>query len=157
MTMTNPKLPVLLVLAILASSVGLWTALRMQAGESAQPPARNDDAALIKRGDYIVNKVARCGGCHTPRTDKGEMDMTKHLQGAPIWFTPKIKPQGDWETHASDITASGRAGLWSADKLTKYLSTGEKSDPPMPTYFLTTDDARAVTAYLRSLPGKKKT
>src|SRR5437764_523247 len=31
-----------------------------------------DQAALIKRGDYLVNQVARCGDCHTPRNARGK-------------------------------------------------------------------------------------
>jgi hypothetical protein len=44
--------------------------------------------------------------------------------------------------------------------MVKFLTTGHDVDgmlarPPMPPYRLREDDARAVTAYLRSLPGKK--
>ncbi len=37
-------------------------------GDSAAPDGGND-AALIARGDYLVNAVALCGGCHTDRTN----------------------------------------------------------------------------------------
>jgi len=113
-----------------------------------------DQAALIKRGDYLVNQVARCGDCHTPRNARGKPDETRLLQGGPMPFAPRVKA-GEWEDRAPDITPSGKAGSWSEAKMVKFLSTGGKSDPPMPAYHLTEDDAKAVTAYLRSLPGKK--
>ena len=119
-------------------------------------PAKGEPGDVIKRGQYLVNTVARCGDCHTPRTKTGELDMAKHLQARPSWFTPKIKPKGEVADRASDITMSGRAGLWSEAKMVKFLSTGARSDYPMPAYNMTVDDARAVTAYLRSLPGRKK-
>jgi mono/diheme cytochrome c family protein len=119
------------------------------------------DPALIKRGAYLVNEVARCGDCHTPRNAKGELDMKRHLQGAPMWFTPKVKPGEEWEDKAPDITMSGKVGQWSEAEMIKFMSTGadpkgEKPDAPMPAYKLSPDDARAVTAYLRSLPGGGK-
>jgi RNA polymerase sigma factor (sigma-70 family) len=174
---------VLLAVVFLAGGVGLWTARQM---EAAQPPSlphpspptplpdgergrgegenqgagkaqpKGDNAAFIKRGDYLVNVVARCGDCHTPRNKKGELDMSRHLQGASMWFTPKVKGKGEWEDDAPDITSSGLANRWGEDKMVKFLSTGAKSERPMPAYNLTVEDAQAVTAYLRSLAGKKK-
>ena len=119
----------------------------------AQPGAK--DNAIVKRGEYLVNQVARCGDCHTPRTAGGKLDLTRHLQGAAMWFKPAIKV-GEFEDEAPDITAGGKAGKWSEEKMIKFLSTGGKADPPMPAYSLTVEDARAVTAYLRSLAGGKK-
>jgi len=113
------------------------------------------DDAQIKRGAYLVNNVARCGDCHTPRNEKGELDETKHLEGAPTWFTSNIKFK-KWDKKAPDITASGKATSWSEEKLVTFLSTGQKANMPMPQYNLTVEDAKAVTAYLRSLPGQKK-
>ena len=71
-----------------------------------------------------------------------------------MWFTSKINFK-KWETKVPNITSSGVAGKWSEERLVKFLSTGEKVDMPMPAYRMTVDDAKAVTAYLRSLPGKK--
>jgi mono/diheme cytochrome c family protein len=148
MFVTKLKKPATVILALLTlgGGVGLWASWSGQPGEPVN---------LIKRGEYLVT-ITRCGDCHTPRTAAGELDTTKHLQGAPTWFTPKIRPRGEWATRAQDITMSGRAGLWSEAKMIKFLSTGAKADNPMPAYTMSVDDARAVTAYLRSLPGRKK-
>jgi mono/diheme cytochrome c family protein len=118
--------------------------------------AQEKQDALLKRGDYLVNSVGRCGDCHTPRNGKGEFDKSKHLQGAPIWFTSKIKFK-PWDEKAPDITMSGKAGKWTEERLVKFFTTGEQAHMPMPAYKLTPEDAKAVTAYLRSLPGAKKT
>ena len=131
----------------------LLTGLGSGAKALGDPP--RPDAALVQRGAYLVNEVARCGDCHTPRDGRGRLDRDRHLQGAEMWFAPKIRGQ-EWEGHAPDITRSGKAGKWTEAKMVRLLSTGKESDPPMPAYRLTEDDARAVFAYLASLPGKSR-
>jgi mono/diheme cytochrome c family protein len=135
-----------LALLLVASTVVLW-----------QAPAKGDNKSdeALKRGAYLVNNVAQCGNCHTPHNSKGELDTTRHLQGAPIWFKPtKIKFE-KWEDTAPDLTVSGLASRWGEEKLVKFLSTGGQADAPMPAFKLTVGDAHAVVAYLRSLPGKR--
>jgi mono/diheme cytochrome c family protein len=136
-------------LALVAGLLAVWN------WQHGRVQAQNDGPALLKRGAYLVNEVARCGDCHTPRDKRGKLDFSRHLQGAPMWFAPKIKI-GEWENRAPDITASGKGGKWTEARMVKFLSTGQESDPPMPRYKLSLDDAKAVTAYLRSLSGKKK-
>jgi mono/diheme cytochrome c family protein len=139
-----------LALVLAASAVVLWHA---PAAVQAQGDSPSDEA--LKRGAYLVNNVVQCGNCHTPRNSKGELDTTRHLQGAPIWFKPtKIKFE-KWEDTAPDLTPSGLASRWGEEKLVKFLSTGGRADAPMPAFKLTVGDARAVVTYLRSLPGKR--
>lgn len=168
MRMTRLKLTAAVVLTVgILSGAGLWAANQRPgkappAAQAAPPPAKaparadakEDLAALRQRGDYLVNQVARCGDCHTPRDERGRLDTSRHLQGAPTWFRPRVKPKGEWEDHAPNITASGKAGKWTEAKMIKFLSTGPETDAPMPSYRLTVEDARAVTVYLRSLKGK---
>jgi mono/diheme cytochrome c family protein len=128
--------------------------------EKPKATAEGKADSPIMRGEYLVNVVARCGDCHTPRNDKGELIMARHLQGAKLWFTPKVKPK-EWEGDAPDITMAGKAGKWSEEVMVKYLMTGltakgKQADAPMPAYKMTPEDAKAVTAYLRSLSGDKK-
>lgn len=122
----------------------------------AEPLPKVDGANAVKRGAYLVNEIARCGDCHTPRDARGRLDMSRHLQGARIWFTPKTR-QKEFEDKAPNITMSGKAGNWSEERMIKYLmqggKNGESPDAPMPAYHMTREDAAAVTAYLRSLPG----
>jgi len=119
-----------------------------------QQKDKDDRQSLIKKGAYLVNEVARCGDCHTPRDARGKLDMTRHLQGAAMWFSPTNEAT-EFEDEAPNITMTGKAGKWSEDKMVKFMTSGS-SDFPMPAYRLTDDDARAVAAYLRSLPGDGK-
>ena len=148
------KMQWVLALVLAASGVVLWHA---PAAGQAKGDNKSDEA--LKRGAYLVNNVAQCGNCHTPRNSKGELDTTRHLQGAPIWFKPTKINFEKWEDTAPDLTASGLARRWGEEKLVKFLSTGflssgGRADAPMPAFKLTVGDARAVVAYLRSLPGK---
>ena len=137
-------------LVLVATTAVLW---RAPVAGQAKGENKNDEA--IQRGAYLVNNVAQCGNCHTPRNAKGELDSTRHLQGAPIWFkSTKIKFE-KWEDAAPDLTASGLASKWGEEKLVKFLSTGGRADAPMPVFKLAVGDARAVVAYLRSLPPKR--
>ena len=138
------------VLMLAASAAVLW-----QPRAAGKAEGDNKSDKVLKRGAYLVNNVAQCGNCHTPRNSKGELDTGRHLQGAPIWFEPtKIKFE-KWEDTAPDLTPSGLASRWGEEKLVKFLSTGGQADAPMPAFKLTVGDARAVVAYLRSLPGKR--
>jgi mono/diheme cytochrome c family protein len=141
---------------------GAFLAAALGASLSAddKPKADAKDDALVKKGDYLVNRVAMCVDCHTPRNAKGEPDQAKNLTGATLGVAPKQKIK-DWMDEAPDLTKGGLAGEWGEDKMVKFLTTGldpkgEKANPPMPQYRFNDDDARAVTAYLRSLPGAKK-
>lgn len=135
--------------AVVAFGCG-WTILHADAPKGNAGNA--DRAALTKRGEYLVNQLARCGECHTPRDARGRLDMTRHLQGAPIPARLKRRGEED-DDRAPDITMSGKAGRWGEDKMTRYLMKGE-AEGLMPAYRLTREDAAAITAYLRSLPGK---
>lgn len=105
--------------------------------------------ALVERGDYLVNRVALCGDCHTPRLETGEPDMARALQGAPFPGPPTIA------NYAPQL--AGRPANFTEEQFVAFLQTGVRPDgshprPPMPTYRLNEDDARAVAAYIATLP-----
>lgn len=117
----------------------------------AQPsvPSPQD---LIARGGYLANNVAGCGDCHTPMTLQGP-DMTRALQGADLPFAPTIAMP--WAPSAPAI--AGLPAHYSEDQFTHFLETGERPDgtrplPPMPAYRFNAEDARALAAYVQSLP-----
>jgi len=141
-------------LALLAAGVCL-----SRAGEPPGSAAKGGDDVLIQRGKYLVHEVAHCTHCHTPRGDKGEPDRARLLQGATLPIRPK-EPTQHWADKSPDITRSGLAGMWGEADMVKFLTTGKNPEgegptPPMPVFRLHDEDARAVAAYLRSLPGKK--
>ena len=57
------------------------------------------DKSEIERGRYLVEEVAKCAECHTPRDANGDLKRDAWLQGAPIWITPG-KPIRNWADQA---------------------------------------------------------
>ena len=122
----------------------------------ARSQNRTHNPADIARGKYLVEEVAKCPECHTPRDAQGNLDRQAWLQGAPIWITP-VRPIQNWAD-----TVPPLAGLPSftdaqaSNVLEKGMGPeGEALRPPMHTYHMTHSDAQAVVAYLRSLPAEK--
>ena len=109
------------------------------------------------RGKYLVEEVARCQECHTPRTETNDFDKTKWLKGAKQVAAP-IAPIAGWHAASPDITStSALFQRWGDDGLVKFLETaanprGGKAGAPMPAYTMKHEDAVAIVAYLKSLP-----
>jgi len=109
----------------------------------------------VARGKYIVEGVAMCGMCHTPRTDSGEVDASHRLDGAFLWLKP-AHPTENWPLKAPRIAGTPPA---SDEDMIRLLTTGVWTDGshlrlPMPQFRMSREDADAVVTYLRSLkPG----
>jgi mono/diheme cytochrome c family protein len=106
----------------------------------------------VARGQYIVNGVAMCGMCHTPRNDANEIDRGRWLDGAALWLLP-AHPDNNWPLKAPRIAGTPPG---SDEDMVRLLTTGIWKDtgylrPPMPQFRMSKDDAEAVVAYLRSL------
>jgi mono/diheme cytochrome c family protein len=107
---------------------------------------------LVERGEYLVTRVAGCNDCHTPLTPQGP-DMAHSLQGAPLPFTPTIDIP--WAAIAPPI--AGIPAHYTEEQFVEFLQTGVRPDgshprAPMPPYRLNEDDARAVAAYISTVP-----
>jgi mono/diheme cytochrome c family protein len=109
----------------------------------AQSPAQ--------RGDYLVNSILNCGGCHTPR---GPAGADKPFAGGNVFETPGFK------VFTSNLTPDKETGLgnWTAEQIKNAIMKGVRPDGTalavMPTGYytvLTPRDADAIVAYLRSL------
>ena len=107
----------------------------------------------ISRGRYLVERVAMCVQCHTPRTQTGELLETRYLQGAPVPVSAPPNFRIDWAYKAPAI-----AGLpgYTIQEGIKLLTEGVTPDgripkPPMPKFRLSRGDAEAVVTYLKSL------
>lgn len=127
----------------------------MQAQETRQPQATSktrNEGRLIARGKYIVEGLAACGDCHTPRKTNGDIDRTKWLAGAPVFYEPAQRVPG-WPISAPRI--AGLPPGTDAEMVTLLTTSvwrgGQTPRPPMPRFHMTRDDAEAVVAYLRSL------
>jgi mono/diheme cytochrome c family protein len=114
------------------------------------------DPAVLSRGKYLVEEVARCQECHTPQLPDGAFDPSKWMKGAVLNVQP-IEPIKGWHKTSPDLTRPGRLWMkWGEGALLKFMTTGlapngKPADAPMPTYKLKPEDAEAVVEYLKSL------
>jgi mono/diheme cytochrome c family protein len=118
---------------------------------SAQDKQAGGQSA-VERGRYIVESVAMCELCHTPRDAKGNPDKGHWLAGGPTQLRPAY-PSPYWTQIEPRI--AGRPPGTDADfikLLTTGISrTGMPPNPPMPPFRMTRADAEAVLAYLKTL------
>jgi len=124
---------------------------------SDQPGTRHPGTASIagdvEHGRYIVEHVAMCVECHSPRTRDGHIiESQKYLggpmpAGAPAWAS-------DWA-----MTVPRNKGLPGYDdaKAMRLLTEGaigrdgRQLNPPMPRFRMSPQDAADVIAFLRSV------
>jgi mono/diheme cytochrome c family protein len=119
--------------------------------------AGDDAAALVKRGEYLTT-VLPCTDCHTYGGFSDKPDMTRYLAGSDVGF----EMPGLGFFYGPNLTPDKETGLgtWSSDDIVRAIRTGERPDgrilaPIMPWRSfaaLTDDDAKAIAAYLKSLP-----
>jgi mono/diheme cytochrome c family protein len=130
----------------------VWIGL---AGPTAAQEAAQE-AALLERGRYLVESIAGCGNCHTPKGPGGELPGMALAGGFVIEepnafraVVPNITP--DIET---------RIGAWSDAQVALAIREGRRPDgsligPPMPIELyrgIADRDLAAMVVYLRSVP-----
>lgn len=135
--------------AALLAGAAWWVAA--PATLAAAPADHAAEARLVARGRHLVENVALCADCHSPRLPTGEFDRTRWLMGAPIGFKPLVEMP--WVPVAPPL--GGLPG-YTDEQAVRLLTTGQSATgrpilPPMPGFRLAEDEARAVVAYLRSL------
>jgi mono/diheme cytochrome c family protein len=114
-------------------------------------------SSVTDRGRYLVEALAHCGECHTPRNELFGLKDSQKFAGAIA--------QG-W--NAYNITSDKNEGIgdWSDDQIAAYLSTGHAEEHgsasgnmaeaiSLSLRHLTQDDIRAIVAYLRTIPAAK--
>ena len=124
----------------------------LPASAPAQTAARTSDSGLVERGDYLTHHVAMCVECHSPRDRRGVIIREQEFRGAPNPF-PAPFPGIPWAIRSVNIRGLG--GL-PEEAVIRLLTTGvgrngSPPDPPMPRFRMSTADAEAIVAYLRSL------
>ncbi len=119
--------------------------------ENSLSPSKHGD--LVSQGKYIVEDVAMCVECHTPRDQNGNLIADEYLNGAPVPVKAPPYRQINWAVKAPAI-----AGLigYTKDEGVRLLTAGVTRDgrapnPPMPPFRMSDRDAEAVVAYLKSL------
>lgn len=108
----------------------------------------------LERGRYLVETLAGCGNCHTPRGPNGPLKDKKFAGG-------EIIKHADFTAVTSNITPDPRTGIgnWTDDQIGLAIREGRRPDgrllgPAMPSRsyrFLADEDVKAIVAYLRSV------
>jgi mono/diheme cytochrome c family protein len=111
--------------------------------------------AQIERGEYLVENVSMCGGCHTPFGPTG-FDLTRRLAGGNEFI-----PDALWTANITPDPETG-IGRYTDEQLFKAITqgvghyrknpNGEPLFAIMPYYVfanMTPDDVYAIIAYLR--------
>lgn len=133
----------LLVISLLVYTLASLPA-NAQEKQSGQSPT--------ERGRYIVENVAMCELCHTPRDESGNPDRGRWLKGGPTQLRPSY-PATAWAIVEPRI-GGGPPGT-DADFIklltTGIARTGTPPNPPMPPFRMTRADGEAVLAYLKSI------
>jgi mono/diheme cytochrome c family protein len=144
-------------LAAVVLTAGISAAvLTAQANRSViqgQTNAAPADKGEVERGRYLVEEVAKCPECHTPRNDRGELKADAWLRGGPIWIRP-VAPISNWADHAPALAGFPSFTEEQGERILEKGTgpEGEELRPPMHIYHMTHADAKAIIAYLRSLP-----
>lgn len=117
--------------------------------------APNAIAADTARGQYLVEALAACDNCHTPRGPNG-YDFSARFSGGARTFTDK-----SYTVRGSNISPDRETGIgaWSDDVLRAAITDGRGRDgqlaPAMPSAsyrVLTKTDLDAIIAFLRQAP-----
>jgi mono/diheme cytochrome c family protein len=130
-----------------------------------------EQASYIERGNYLVNYLGHCTGCHTPLAANGESDMKLYLSGVPAKYAgtkvgrPQVAgfpgPRGA-RFYAANLTPDPETGLgrWSEEQFVRTFKHGVRPDG---TKYATTpmewniyanmkeEDMRAIYRYLRTI------
>ena len=141
----NSRKTIAILCAFIAALV--ITIFRMQIGISH----REDPTQRLERGRNLVENVAMCADCHSPRGPTGQLDRSRWLLGGSLGFKPLMEMP--WATVAPSI--AGLSG-YTDEQAIKFFMTGERPNgmrplPPMPEYRMNLEDATDVVAYLKSL------
>jgi mono/diheme cytochrome c family protein len=110
----------------------------------------------VERGRYLVDSIAGCGNCHTPKGSNGPLPG-KELAGNAV-----IEDNPAFRAVASNITPDKATGIgnWTDAQIAKAIREGLRPDgsligPPMPIGLyrgIADDDLAAIVAYLRTVP-----
>jgi mono/diheme cytochrome c family protein len=148
------------VFLFIATAFLLFLAVSLTRSTSAQQNTRPNQATnaspatggQVARGKYLVEEVAFCINCHTPRDSRGVIDRTRLLQGTPLFFRP-AEQIADWPILAPRIggTPPGTDQEMVTLLTTTVWKDGKTLRDPMPKFHMTREDAEAVVAYLKSL------
>ncbi|EAQ97793.1 cytochrome c [Congregibacter litoralis] len=139
--------------------MAIWKLLFFTPGAYEVDEGKSDE---WNRGAYLVEALAHCSACHTPRNILGAEKASAHMAGGE--YFDRVMPDVYKPWSAPNLTASSRGlGAWTTEDLSAYLQTARndflESFGPMnevilhSTRHLTAEDVNAMAVYLKSLPG----
>ena len=133
----------------LRASMAVWNAVFLH-DQRFSPDAAH--TAEVNRGAYLVQNLAHCAECHTPRNALMGLDTAHDLSGGAVgsWYAPNI----------TDDPVKG-IGHWTDAQLLSYLKTGRaagiaQAAGPMAEavtnslQYLSDSDLQSIVAYLRT-------
>ena len=132
-------------------------------GRFSPAPAQAPKSGL-ERGRYLVEHVAICGDCHTPRNFIGSPNRALYMAG----MTEKNSPLGEAMPNITPDKETG-IGDWKREDIVELLKSGTKPDLDNAQGLmyeviqgvghgykdLTKEDALAIADYLKSIPAIK--
>lgn len=138
--------------------LGLWKSMYLEEGPFVPNPDRSDQ---WNRGAYLVEALAHCGACHSPRNWLGAEKTDAPYTGGVL--AEQDEERGPVRRGAPNLTSSPHGlGAWSEEDIASYLKYGVSSRARLmgtmnevvlnSTRHLTEDDTRAMAAYIKSLP-----
>jgi mono/diheme cytochrome c family protein len=130
-----------------------------------EPAGDYDNPAAAARGRYLATQIGLCAECHTPHLMAGPtaLDETKFFHGGESFNIP-TGPSTMITARSKNLTPDTTGlGTWTVDDIVKVLKEGKDKMgngicPPMPVgpmgayAGLTTQDARDIAHYLKSIP-----
>ena len=137
-------------MAVAALLLALAVAGASQGDSAAQPRSTE---AMIERGSYLVQHVAMCVQCHTPRDSEGNLIPSLLLHGEAMPVRSPF-PRIEWAVRAQHIAGlPGYTVEQGVRLLTEGITaSGGRPKPPMPPFRMNREDAEAVVAFLKSSP-----
>jgi mono/diheme cytochrome c family protein len=130
--------------------MAFWNGLYFKKGTFQPDPARSSEQNL---GAYLVEALAHCGACHSPKNALQAEESHHAFQGGDVegWFAPNLTPE--------PRTGLGR---WSKQDIVDFLKTGRNrmtgAGGPMAgivmgsTSKMDDTDLAAIASYLQALP-----
>ena len=91
--------------------IAAWKWIEFKPASITRDPAHDD---MWNEGRYLVDALAHCGSCHTPRNGLQAEDRARRFDGAMIdgWYAPPLNVR------------SPAVRAWTTDRLEIYLRTG---------------------------------
>jgi mono/diheme cytochrome c family protein len=137
--------------------IRIWRLLEFQRGTFKEDPNVSDE---INRGRYLVQAVGYCDQCHTPRNRLGKLVDKYYMAGGSNLGKSEIHP---------NLTPHMERGIgkWTTEDIVEFLTSGQKPDGTEADHhqvmaekiedsysYFSTQDKKAIAAYLKSLPPK---